>query len=142
MERQQKRISIRKTEIKITHLFILDMNYNLKLDLAKLKKVGVANITGKTGNKVKCVVIPVEENNIFLSEKGGIYMDLACFALKQENYGQSHLIKQSLSEEERKSMTEEERNAMPIVGALKPMKAKQAEVKEEVQPDPADDLPF
>lgn len=36
------------------------MNYNLKLDFAKLKKVGVANITGKTGNKVKCVVIPVE----------------------------------------------------------------------------------
>lgn len=118
------------------------MNYNLKLDLAKLNKVCVANITGKTGNKVKCVVIPVEENNIFLSEKGSIYMDLACFELKKENYGQSHLIKQSLSAEERNTMTEEERNAMKIVGALKPMKAKQAEVKEEVQPDPEDDLPF
>lgn len=118
------------------------MNYNLKLDFAKLKKVGVANITGKSGNKVKCVVIPVEENNIFLSEKGGIYMDLACFALKKENYGQSHLIKQSLSEEERNTMTEEEKNAMPIIGALKPMKAKQAEVTEEAQPDPEDDLPF
>lgn len=118
------------------------MNYNLKLDLAKLNKVGVANITGKSGNKIKCVVIPVEENNIFLSEKGGIYMDLACFALKEEKYGQSHLVKPSLSEEQRKTMTEEERNALPIVGALKPIKAKQAEVKEEVQPDPEDDLPF
>lgn len=118
------------------------MNYNLKLDLAKLKKVGVANITGKTGNKVKCVVIPVEENDIFLSEKGGIYMDLACFEMKKENYGQSHLIKQSLSEEKRKSMTDEEKNAIPIVGALKPMKAKQAEVREEVQTDEDDDLPF
>ena len=118
------------------------MNYNLKLDLAKLNKVGVANITGKSGNKVKCVVIPVEENNIFLSEKGGVYLDLSCFALKKENYGQSHLVKPSLSEEQRKTMTEEERNAMPIVGALKPMKAKQAEVKEEVQPDPEYDLPF
>ena len=118
------------------------MNYNLKLDLAKLNKVGVANITGKSGNKVKCVVIPVEENNIFLSEKGGVYLDLACFSLKQENYGQSHLVKPSLSEEQRKAMTDEEKNALPIVGALKPMKAKQAEVKEEVQPDPADDLPF
>ena len=142
MERQQKRISIRKTEIKIIHLFILDMNYNLKLDLAKLKKVGVANITGKTGNKVKCVVIPVEENNIFLSEKGGVYLDLACFALKEEKYEQSHLVKPSLTKEQRERMTDEEKNAIPIVGALKPMKAKQAEVKEEVQPDPADDLPF
>lgn len=110
------------------------MNYNLKLDLAKLNEVGVANITGKSGNKVKCVVIPVEENNIFLSEKGGVYLDLACFELKKENYGQSHLVKPSLSEEQRKTMTEEERNALPIVGALKPMKAKQAEVKEEVSP--------
>lgn len=119
-----------------------EKNYIIKLDFAKLKKVGVANITGKSGNKVKCVLIPVEENNIFLSEKGGIYMDLACFALKKENYGQSHLIKQSLSEEERNSMTEEQKNAMPIIGALKPMKAKQAEVTEEAQPDPEDDLPF
>lgn len=118
------------------------MNYNLKLDFAKLKKVGVANITGKTGNKVKCVVIPVEENNIFLSEKGGIYMDLACFALKEEKYEQSHLIKPSLTKEQRERMTDEEKNAIPIVGALKPMKAMQAEVKEEVQPDPEDDLPF
>ena len=44
------------------------MNYKLKIDYAKLKRVGVAHIQGKTG-KVKCVVIPVDENNIFLSEK-------------------------------------------------------------------------
>lgn len=118
------------------------MNYNLKLDLAKLNKVGVANITGKTGDKVKCVLIPVDENNIFLSEKGGIYLDLACFELRKENYGQSHLIKASLTEEQRKSMTDEEKNQMPIIGALKPMKARQAEVKQQAEADPDDDLPF
>lgn len=118
------------------------MNYNLKLDFSKLKKVGMANITGKTGNKVKCVVIPVEENNIFLSEKGGIYMNLACFELKEEKYDQSHLIKPSLTKEQRERMTDEEKKAIPIVGALKPLKAKQADVREEVQPDPMDDLPF
>lgn len=118
------------------------MNYNLKLDLAKLNKVGVANITGKTGNKVKCVVIPVEENNIFLSEKGGVYLDLACFALKQEKYGQSHLVKLSLTEDQRNFMTQEEKNGMSIVGALKPMKAQQAEITQEAATDPNDDLPF
>ena len=50
------------------------MNYNVKIDFAKLNKVCVAKIKGKTG-KVKCVVIPVEENAIFLSEMGGIYKD-------------------------------------------------------------------
>lgn len=69
-------------------------------------------------------------------------MDLACFALKEEKYEQSHLVKPSLTKEQRERMTDEEKNAIPIVGALKPMKAKQAEVKEEVQPAPEDDLPF
>lgn len=118
------------------------MNYGLKLDLAKLNKVGVANITGKTGDKVKCVLIPVEENNIFLSEKGSIYLDLACFELRKENYGQSHLIKASLTEEQRKSMTDEEKNQMPIIGTLKPMKARQAEVTQEAEAAPDNDLPF
>ena len=68
-------------------------NFNLKLNYAKLKKVGVINITGKTGNKVKCVIIPVEENDIYLAEKGGIYQDFSCIRLKEERYGQSHLVK-------------------------------------------------
>ena len=118
------------------------MNYNLKLDLSKLNKTGVANITGKSGNKVKCVVIPVDENDIFLSEKGGIYMDLSCFALKEEKYGQSHLVKRSLSKEERERMSEEECNRIPILGSLKPMISKAKEVKEEMSADDTDDLPF
>ena len=44
------------------------MNYNVKIDLKKLEKVAVMNIQGKNG-LIKCVVIPVEENNIFVSEK-------------------------------------------------------------------------
>lgn len=117
------------------------MNYNLKIDYAKLKKVGVAHIQGKTG-KVKCVIIPVEENNIFLSEKGGIYQDFSVFATKEEKYGQTHIIKPAMRKEEYERMTEDERKAIPIVGSLSPVKAKQAEVKEEAQPDPEDDLPF
>lgn len=117
-------------------------NFNLKLDYAKLNKVCVANIIGKTGNKVKCVLIPVEENDIYLSEKGGIYQDFSCIRLKEERYGQSHLVKAQIPKEKWDKMDEEERNAQPICGALKPMKAKQAEVKQEMQSDPADDLPF
>lgn len=117
------------------------MNYNIRLDLAKLEKVGVANITGRTGKKVKCVLIPVEENDVFLSEKGGAYLDLVAFEMKEERYGQSHLVKLSLPKEQAQWMTEEQRNAMPILGALKPIQAKQREVQEEASAE-ADDLPF
>ena len=118
------------------------MNYNVKIDFAKLNKVGVANIKGKTGNKVKCVVIPVEENEIFLSEKGGIYKDFTAIELKEERYGQSHLVKPSIPSEKYKAMTEDEKKAVPIVGALMPIKSKEAEVKAEAVVDDDDDLPF
>lgn len=118
------------------------MNYNLKLDLAKLKNVAVANINGKSGNSVKCVIIPVDHNNIFLSEKGGIYLDFGCFALKKEQYGQSHLVKQYLPREVYEAMTDEERNEQPIVGSLKPMKARKAQVNETAEVEQAGDLPF
>ena len=117
------------------------MNYNLKIDFAKLNKVGIANIQGKTG-KVKCVVIPVEENDIFLSEKGGIYKDFTAIELKEERYGQSHLLKPSVPSEIYKALSEEGKKAIPIVGALLPIKSKEAEVKTEAVVDPEDDLPF
>ena len=117
------------------------MNYNVKIDFAKLNKVGVANIQGKTG-KVKCVVIPVEENDIFLSEKGGIYKDFTAIEMKEERYGQTHLVKPSIPSERYKAMTEDEKKAIPIVGALSPIKSKEAEVKTEAYVDDDDDLPF
>lgn len=117
------------------------MNYKLKIDYAKLKRVGVAHIQGKTG-KVKCVVIPVDENNIFLSEKGGIYQDFNAFEMKKESYGQSHILKPAIPKEEFDRMSDDEKNAVSIVGSLSPLKARQAEVTEEAQADPEDDLPF
>ena len=117
------------------------MNYNVKIDFGKLNKVGVAKIEGKTG-KVKCVVIPVEENDIFLSEKGGIYKDFTAIELKEERYGQSHLLKPSIPSDIYKALSEEGKKAIPIVGALLPIKSKEAEVKTEAVVDPEDDLPF
>ena len=88
------------------------------------------------------MVIPVEENEIFLSEKGGIYKDFTAIELKEERYGQSHLVKPSIPSEKFKAMTEDEKKAVPIVGALMPIKSKEAEVKAEAVVDDDDDLPF
>lgn len=117
-------------------------NYNVKLDLAKLNKVAAVNLTGKTGEKVKCVVIPVEENDIFLSEKGGIYLDLTAVALKEERYGQTHLIKRSIPSEIYKDLSDEVKKNQSIIGALKPIQAKQLEVTNDAQAEDIDQLPF
>ena len=118
------------------------MNYNVKIDLAKLNKVAAVNLTGKSGKQVKCVVIPIEDNDIFVSEKGGIYLDLSAVAMKEERYGQSHLIKRSIPSEKYKAMTEDEKKNQPIIGSLSPIRSKQAEVTESAQVSEFDDLPF
>lgn len=119
-----------------------ERNYNIKLDLAKLNKVAAVNLTGKTGEKVKCVVIPVEDNDIFLSEKGGIYLDLTAIAMKEERYGQTHLIKKSIPSDIYKELSDEFKKNQPIIGALKPIQSKQAEVTNYAQAENVDQLPF
>lgn len=119
-----------------------EKNYRVKINLAKLQKVAAVNLKGKTGNSVKCVVIPVEDNDIFLSEKGGIYLDLMAIAMKKESYDQTHIIKRSIPSEKYNNMSDEEKNSQPIVGSLTPMKAKQAEVTETAEAADEDDLPF
>lgn len=95
-------------------------NYNIKLDLSKLCKTTTMDIQGKTG-KVKCVVIPVEENGIFLSDKtGNIYLDFTAYERKEESFGQTHFIKQRVGGAKWKAMTDEERKNIPICGSLAP----------------------
>ena len=88
-----------------------------KINLAMLKHV-VIEKKGKTG-MVKGVFIPIEANNLFLSEKtGAIYMDTISFDLKEVKDDQTHLTKQSLPKEARDKMTKEEQNEQPIIGSL------------------------
>ena len=129
------------------------MNYNVKIDLKKLEKVAVMNIQGNTG-LIKCVVIPIEENNIFVSEKanGGIYLDLKASEVREMRFGQSHILKRTVGKEAYSKMTKEEIINMPIVGSLSPyngqgMEATQAQANEtkaeqQSQSINADELPF
>ena len=98
-------------------------NLSIKLNLKKMSRVGVATI-----RNVKCVVIPIEENDIFVSvdETGkvkNIYLDLAAWANRNgvSQYGDTHLIKMSYSEEFRTAHPGVVENS-PIVGNAKPLK--------------------
>ena len=100
-------------------------DFNGKLNLLKLKRAGVMQIPGRT-EVLRCLVIPIEENNIFIStdennRPKAAYLDLTAWELKNPKYEETHMIKQSLSKEVREKMTDEERKAMPILGGLKPV---------------------
>ncbi len=80
-------------------------NFGIKLNALKYKNAGVASLKGSTATK-KCLVIPIEDNNLFVSANAdgtpkAVYLDLSAFALREPKYDQTHLVKQSLAKEVR-----------------------------------------
>lgn len=117
-------------------------NLSIKINLLKLQNAALVNITGKTGVTKKCIVIPVEDANLFVGEKS-VYLDASAFEIREPKYDQTHLIKQSLDKDTYQAMTEDERNNMPILGGIKPFIAKAMEAQEDMQvDDETSDLPF
>lgn len=122
-------------------------NFSIKTDLLKLKNSFVTNLKGKTETK-RCLVIPINDAQLFLGEKG-VYLNLTAFEMREERYGDTHVLKQSLPKDVYQAMTDEERNALPLLGSLKPLEpapAKQMQVTQTTDAATAveepDDLPF
>jgi hypothetical protein len=70
----------------------------------------------KTPKGADVVVIPINENSLFVGEKG-IYLDIVGFEVKNpENGKDTHILKQSFSKEVRAAMPEEVLKALPIIG--------------------------
>ena len=91
-------------------------NYKLKLDLNKLCGVQVIDVQGK-----KCVVIPVDDNGIFLSQRGAAYLDLNIRECREVKYGQTHFAKVSVNKKTFTSMSNEAKDALKnVVGNMSP----------------------
>jgi len=114
---------------------------------------GKINLAALTHAKVKskkgadCIMIPIEANKLFLAEKSGaVYLDLVAFDMKEPKEYSTHIIKQSLSKEDRESMSKEDQNAMPILGNLNAStgdhRAANNEVAAEFNGGEDNDLPF
>jgi len=119
-------------------------NFAVKINLTQLKSI-TKEFKGKKG-KVKCIVIPIKENNLFQGEKG-IYLDLSGIALKNPKFPkqQTHLIKQNLPKEIYSALTDEQKKELPIIGnglvfAHREPEQVASEVLGEI--DTKDDLPF
>lgn len=118
---------------------------NMNLNLMKLSRVGVASIKG-----LKCVVIPIIENDIFVSldeanKAKSAYLKITAWANKNgvNQYGNSHMVKQSFSEEFKKANTEYCRNAN-ILGdgkIVKPVNRAEDVEAQTITPEDSD-LPF
>lgn len=91
-------------------------NISLNINLQQLKHA-VREMNGKHGKKIKCLVLPIDENNFIEGEKG-TYINLRAYEIKNKKTDSkdTHILKQSFSKEIFDIMSEEERRALPILG--------------------------
>lgn len=131
------------------------------INLARLSNVGIMNVKGKNGSK-KCVVIPIEDNDIFVkvakkTDMNGNKYTSKVFALgceiyekrETDQYGNTHYAKCSVSKNYIDSHSQEEVDARNKIylGDFKPVEipsSNQASTihAPEVNSSEEDDLPF
>lgn len=115
-------------------------NSGIKVNLLKLQGAFVTNLKGKTETK-RCLVIPVDDARLYVGQKG-CYLNMTAIEMQNSQYGDTHCIKQNLDREVYEAMTEEERNAMPIIGSMRPLEKSQAVLDTSYIVDNNDNLPF
>lgn len=126
------------------------MNLQGSIDLLKLEKAGIATIKNK-----KCVVIPVEENDLYVSmdenlKAKAVYLGVNINERREPSqYGKTHYCKQSLSRQYRDThKTEAEAKSKVYLGDFKPYEfegsgnAAATVNAPSLQTDWEDDLPF
>lgn len=123
-------------------------NFSIRIDLLKLKGAFLKNIKGTTATK-RCLIIPVDDcDGMFLGEKG-CYLNLNAIEMQNPQYNDTHCVKVNIPKEQREAMTEEQRNAVPILGGLRPLERKQETMQvdgtlgaDAFDPNDGEDLPF
>ena len=123
------------------------MNYSISINLSRLAGAVFTNLKGKTATK-RCLIIPIDDAGLYAGEKG-IYLNLVAYEQRDAKYGNTHLVKRSLSKAEREAMTDEQLRAVPILGDMKEMKPATVQPTMEMQgaqfvsdDGTVDDLPF
>ena len=98
------------------------MNLQGSIDLLKLEKAGIATIKNK-----KCIVIPIEENDLYVSmdenlKAKSVYLGLNIYERREPSqFGKTHYCKQSLSRQYRDAnKTEAESKSKVYLGDFKP----------------------
>jgi len=123
------------------------MNYNLSIDICKLKDSGLATLKGR-----RCIIVPLEANHIE-ERDGKVSIPVTMWERTDRNtgqpipdqYGSTHYLRLNLKKEVRDAMTDEERKNIPYLGNAYPAVPKSGETAKEIpvsDSDVTDDLPF
>lgn len=107
-------------------------NYSLSVCLTDLQGAQVqANANGK-----QFVFIPIEDADLFLSDKGKVYLNLSMWAKKNgvDQYGKTHGVKLSASQALRQRIGDEAVKNLPFIGSAKEIVLKNQQPQTQNQP--------
>lgn len=114
-----------------------------KINLAAFTHA-VMDIKKKDGSTTKAIIIPIDDNNLFLSEKGNVFFDFYAneIAVEKRKGDYSHLINQSISKEKREALKAESKYP-PTLGNLTAESYEQAQTAvNDFEAPTAADMPF
>ena len=120
-------------------------NLNININLLAFKNACVVPLKGKTGTK-NCVVIPIEDNDIFLKldenlKAKAAHLHLTAWKAREVGkYGDTHYIKQNLSQEFKCRVGAEECKNRPILGNGKPAQSKRQQSQDVPAEQPDDNF--
>ena len=116
-------------------------NLSIKIDLLKLKHAGITNLINKKKEKIKCLVIKLDNEDLYIGEKG-IYLNLTWYEVEESKFNQTHILKINYDKDFFDKMSEEEKKNTPIIGNIKEIKKKEIETTLKDIINVEEDLPF
>lgn len=126
-----------------------DVNLTGSIDMLKLSRAGIATIRG-----VKCLVIPIQENDIYITADENLkpksaYLGINVIARREvSKYGKTHYVKQSISKEYKDAYGQDVVSQKPFLGEMKPFVFENTNAANNVEApsanveDDKNDLPF
>ena len=95
------------------------MNDNISSGTVSVYLNRLTNATLQDFNGKKCMVIPIEDNNIYISDKGTVMLAMFMEKLNTPNdYGKTHFLRRKVTKAELSSMTVEQKQGKLISGII------------------------
>lgn len=99
-------------------------NLSVRIDLLKVKHSGIANLINKKKEKIKYLVIKLDNEDLYIGEKG-VYLNLTGYAVDEAKFNQTHILKINYDKEFFNKMSDEEKKNTPIIGNIKEFEKKE-----------------
>ena len=121
------------------------MNQSIKINVEKLQGACIRGLKGSSGVVKQCIIIPCDDNPCIFRGEKGTYLNITAIEMKNPKYDSTHVLKPDTPKEVYEQMSDEQRQAIPILGDMKPIGPQQAAPAPALsaeQIENAEDLPF